>query len=506
MKYIINKYLHGIISINDFSQSFRISKKGEDWLLPLSVFDKLQLALVNFFSKYFWFSSKVLIDSGSDFPPQYTAVISFLKKANYIDKIGKKEIRFPGYYGFFIEKNISIGNAIYPVTAYGFDKNQNIALSKALGEIVERIGSGLKDEENNTIEKSFSEIFQIYNVMYPPRVHRFLDVQKKDMPELGHTDDRKILWVKGENLFTKEKVFVPRDVTSWFLGPRTSRTLFLHSTTNGCAGHFSKDVAVLSALFEVIERDAFLVHWLTKISPRKLAVESLPESLKKRVELFKEWGYVISILITTTDIKMPCVNIICSTKNSGDFHKITLSGACRLTYREAIEKGLDELISCAPWITEETAKENPQTYKEEPFLSRIDKLGRFKLWSWNSIDKNAKHLIAGESISWRDLILEERDFLKNIEIENLNDNNKRLDIALVLLKSIDPSLNPIVYFPKNKTAENLGFILAQVYIEKLFPLYLIECYGTFESDRLVAFSKWKGRETFELCTYPHMLL
>ena len=50
----------------------------------------------------------------------------------------------------------------------------------------------------------------------------------------------------------------------------------------------------------------------------------------------------------------------------------------------------------------------------------------------------------------------------------------------------------------------MNFFVVKVFIPKAFPFYLLEKYGTFESDRLREFSEWKGVKDWKLSTLPHM--
>jgi ribosomal protein S12 methylthiotransferase accessory factor len=502
MKHKQDSFKEGFIPLGEYVQYFKYQKKGKDWIVPLRFFDKIQIMLLSLVVRYSWFNEKLFIENESDIPPHLASVITVLKRENFIDVVSKKEMRFPGYYGYSIGKNVSLGGKVFPIVSHGIANDKSTALSKALGESVERIVSGLRDENRDIVKDSFSNMPLSKEVIYPPRVHRFLDVQKKELPELRHTDDRIISWVKGRSLFTGNVVLIPKEITSWFYGPRTSQKIMQYATTNGSSGYFTKEKAVMNGLFEVIERDAFFVHWLTKIPPLRVDVKTLPKYLQEKVELFKERGYEITIFATTTNIKIPTIHVLCSTVNDGGYHKITFSGACRLTYEEAVERALEECMSCGPWINDDIQKSDPSTYTDPPFLSRMDKFGRYRLWSWNSIKENASWLEEGNTVSFLDLISNN----KLLSLEKNSDDLQKLDDLLFYLKKEHSDLLPVIYIPKNKVADSLGFIVVQVYIEKLFPLYLIECYGTFDSDRLVEFSRFKGRETFSLNTYPHPML
>jgi hypothetical protein len=73
--------------------------------------------------------------------------------------------------------------------------------------------------------------------------------------------------------------------------------------------------------------------------------------------------------------------------------------------------------------------------------------------------------------------------------------------GVVILKVI---CSPVVYFPENQMQQELQYWVAQVYIPKAFPLYLLERYGTFDSSRLLDFAHSCGKDSFNLNPMPHM--
>lgn len=499
---IPRKNSEGYILIKDYVSYFdNLSPRGTDWVLPMRLVDRIQISLLRLFAKYSWFSERIYVVNETGISPRLAIVINVLIRAQFIDGVHRKEIGFPGYFGFQVDKKTNIGDTSYSIPAHGIGTTEDQALSKALGEAVERIVSGLKDENKNHISASYKQLEKQNKVVYPLRVHRYLPIQKKELAKLDHTEDTEILWVEGRSLISNEKTYIPKDITSWFYGPRIAKKILIHSTTNGSAGYFLQERAVLSALLEVIERDSLFVHWLTKTPPRRVDIKSLPNHLKDRVSIFCERGYDITIFVTTTDVGIPSIHVVSTTKNSGPYHKVVLSGAANVTYEAALTKAFDEIISCSPWITQQE-NDTPESFDDAPFLSRIDKYGRYRLWSWNSIELSAPWMLDGDIVSYQELTETESSVLR----EGSSSDVLLLQNLLTVLKRNRPDIDPVVYLPKNKVAESLGFVVAQVYVEKLFPLYLIECYGTFDSDRLTEFITWKGKKNFELNSYPHPML
>ncbi|GAB3996729.1 hypothetical protein GCM10029992_17640 [Glycomyces albus] len=119
-------------------------------------------------------------------------------------------------------------------------------------------------------------------------------------------------WVWGFRLGSRRPVLVPEHVAYWHidswgrsgpLGPR-----FLYETSNGCAVGSSIEEASLYGLFEVVERDAFLLTWYTRRPVRPLAVDDAEvPSLRGMRALLDRIGYDLRLFDTTTELGIPSV-------------------------------------------------------------------------------------------------------------------------------------------------------------------------------------------------------
>jgi ribosomal protein S12 methylthiotransferase accessory factor len=347
------------------------------------------------------------------------------------------------------------------------------------------------------IKASPDKLIDKYDVIYPPKYHRFLSIQKENYRELVHNSSNPIDWVIGENLVSHKKTYIPRQITSWLgLGySRIFREKLLDNTSNGCAGYFSKEGAVLRGLLEVIQRDAFLVHWLTQISPDLIKSDTLPEEIKKIIQEFKLQGISIYIL-DITSIPIPSVCIVAINEES-EIPRIVVSGSSDITFEASIYNALKEIIMMARdlhYMGNKTMVNNLNEVK--PFISDINKTTRQTYWTGVDKMNQFKWFLSGKEVSYSEVCQ------KNLP-DKVDDSSK-LIVCLGVLKELGEGYYPVVYYPKNKIQENIGFYVAQVYIPKAFIFYLNECYGTFDSDRLQEFALSKDISRWELNPFPHM--
>ncbi|MGW8437189.1 TOMM precursor leader peptide-binding protein [Nocardiopsis sp. NPDC055879] len=118
-------------------------------------------------------------------------------------------------------------------------------------------------------------------------------------------------WVWGWKLGEGKPVLVPEHVAYWNIdgwGRTGHAPRFLYESSNGCALGASPEEAALYGLFEVVERDAFLLTWYTKrpAHPLRVSDEEVPE-LRGMRALLDTFGYDLSLFDITTEIGIPAV-------------------------------------------------------------------------------------------------------------------------------------------------------------------------------------------------------
>lgn len=118
-------------------------------------------------------------------------------------------------------------------------------------------------------------------------------------------------WVWAWNLTTESAVLVPEHAVYWAVDPWCHPTgpgpRFLYESSNGAAIGSTVEEAVLYGIFEVLERDAFLMTWYTRRPARRLEVgPELGEVVAMRHSL-AALGYQLHFFDTTTELRVPSV-------------------------------------------------------------------------------------------------------------------------------------------------------------------------------------------------------
>jgi ribosomal protein S12 methylthiotransferase accessory factor len=97
-------------------------------------------------------------------------------------------------------------------------------------------------------------------------------------PELtAFSEETRVRWVWGCSLTGSRPILVPLQL-AYYHDSNPEEPTFVRSNSNGCATGSCLEEAVFFALLELIERDAFLIHWRARLSPAGIELDSVSDS------------------------------------------------------------------------------------------------------------------------------------------------------------------------------------------------------------------------------------
>ena len=471
----------------------RMQRDGP-WRLPLGIMDRVQIWALAGIIRFSWISGALCVLWTERWSPAYSVLISYLRRQGYLDTLTEKEVRGGTGFSYLATKRVVDGNRVWKVSGQGFDRDATVALSKAIGELLERMIASRMDMTKKRITASPDAMIQADRlILYPPRYHRFLEVQQERYARLRYASTDPIEWVSGRRLSSQESVWVPSHMTSWFFGLRYFETkLFVQPTSNGSAGYFTRTGAILRGLLETVHRDGLLVHWLTMIPPRRIAPETLPDDMRSMVRDLESIGLSITLL-DTTSLSIPSV-CVAAISEQAEVPQVVLSGSAAVTFEQALSHALEEMLLLASAFA--LHADQPEVGQQEPFVSKLNKETRQHYWRGAERIDQFHWFISGDLVAY--------DAVCQGDIRCHGGDAHALRACIDRLESMGDGYGPIAYHPENPLQKKLGFYVEQVFIPKAFPLYLLEYYGTFESDRLEEFARSKGVDTWKLNPLPHM--
>ncbi|WP_135820783.1 YcaO-like family protein [Halostella litorea] len=262
------------------------------------------------------------------------------ERVGVVNAVGEIE-SFPApYYLATNAETEGFSDASAAAKAAGVDADWDRAFMKALGEAIERYCAGVYRESE-------------FRVARPDE----LDAAVPPTELVRGTDDpvdEPIPWVPGEDLATGDAVSLPAEAVHF--PPPEQR--HLQSITTGLGLGTSGVGALLSGLYEVVERDATMLAWYSTFDPLGLAVDDERfESLARRT---RSERLSVTPLLVTQDVDVPVVSV--AVHRDGEWPRFAVGSDADLDPDRAATAALAEAVQ--NWT--ELRSMGPEEAAEDP--------------------------------------------------------------------------------------------------------------------------------------------
>lgn len=255
------------------------------------------------------------------------------------------------------DKAISIQNVTFNFLERKISDNFILPFSLVTSHLshdVSMISSGKDIDPLLAIKKSVSEMIEwnscssgrLLSMQYdkdlcldPRTIQAFTSMQYDEQSFPLHVFDENQMyeWISAQNLKTHEQKNILADLVQY---PYISNTRYAFANSSGCAAHPIKERAIEHAIHELVERDAFMVGWLNKITPSTLAEPMIPDYCKKARNMLSLQGFKTLFKFYNFGIAPVAVVII---ENQIGFQ--TIATACKNLFSEALCVALDEALT-----------------------------------------------------------------------------------------------------------------------------------------------------------------
>jgi len=212
-----------------------------------------------------------------------------------------------------------------PLTA-GVDEDWNRAFVKALGEGLERYCAGVYRREEFTMARPSAADVAGRRPVAPTAFVR---------PDEPVADDP-LPWVPGEALATGDAVALPAEFVHY--PPPEKR--YRPPITTGLGLGNSGVEAILSGLYEVIERDATMLAWYSTYDPLGLRVED--DGFEALVDRASAEGLTVTPLLLTADVDVPVVAV--AVHREGEWPRFAVGSGANLDAAAAARSALAEAL------------------------------------------------------------------------------------------------------------------------------------------------------------------
>lgn len=220
--------------------------------------------------------------------------------------------------------------------AFATGSTSNEAVVKALAEGFERYALEQCRSDRTERAVNLDESFLDPRIIVP-----YAPAQSKILKDIKRFDPRKkIEWITGVREVSGVRVWVPAELV--FYANRHfqyRRKACYQANSSGVAAHFDKQVAVETALYELIERDAISVTWYAKRRIHAIPHEYFSSSLRERISHWENLGYKVALL----DLTLDGPPVVLAAIWSQDKRPALFSGAgCRSMFIDAAERAFNE--------------------------------------------------------------------------------------------------------------------------------------------------------------------
>jgi len=344
------------------------------------------------------------------------------------------------------------------------------ALSKTAGEFLERYSLALH-RKKDLLRMNYAAALKTGCIS--------LDTYSANM-RMEISGEQEFLWVKhGRKIGGTGSVLLPAQLVYWNYDNRHTdwrEPVLSESNTNGAGAGPSLESAIIAGVYELVERDGFLIYWLNSISPSVITPDTvyMPE-LKSLIDDCKRYGLRVHFLNTMSDIKIPtCTAVIVD--DSGMGPKVTIGAGSASAWEIAMMSALGEALSVAYGLRRRFLQGEDYDYlRQNDTTLNINKRLRLSIWGNTRMFKHFEFFLTGPEINLSDL--------RHFE-HNCGTKTEELEAIVKAVKDADNSYDIYYYSVKNQVSKELGFSSVKTIIPGLVPLYLREIFLPAGAERL----------------------
>ncbi len=264
------------------------------------------------------------------------------------------------------------------------------------------------------------------NVLSLSSLAGFSEIQREKNNALTYDAKTVFGFIEGVSLTKRKKIWIPAQLVSRSYVEKHQQNISMRDkerepilrwcTTTGLAAGKTQEAALLSGVLEIIERDAFMITYLNRLSPPRIDLNLLAQQSEKIFRVlsrFKRYVFEVTIVELPTDFPVR-VFLSILVDPSGKGPHVTVGAAAGLHAEETIVKALTEALSIYRTTRKYIEKRGDKT--TEP--SSLDRTGRLLYWAKKKNTEDIAFLLHGPerdpNLSQRSPILSSREALQKI--------------------------------------------------------------------------------------------
>ncbi|KZE10590.1 YcaO-like family protein [Brevibacterium casei] len=225
----------------------------------------------------------------------------------------------------------------------------------AIGECVERY-SGAWVPWDKLRKTTYMALAQDSTPGVHPGLWNPFHPRQFDDPDFEYrplTPDVEIHWSSMEDLSTGKQVWVPSQMLYLYpTDPHHERSAVGYATSSGLAFHSTPAEAILGGLYELIERDAFMIAWHSNLSMPLVDVASHPDLSKFMERYVEPSGVEINLVDLTRISTIPSVLAVAINRHT-EHAPVALGAAAGPSLLIAAQEAAIECLQTRNWVKAE---------------------------------------------------------------------------------------------------------------------------------------------------------
>jgi ribosomal protein S12 methylthiotransferase accessory factor len=276
----------------------------------------------------------------------------------------------------------------------------------------------------------------------------------------------------------------------------------LQSTSTGAACHVDRERAILSALYECIERDAVMIAWLNRLALPVIDTTTMHRaSLEETLARLARHGLTGRLFDATSDVGIPTALCVLYGPTT-TIPSLAVGAASHSTLAEASEKALIESAHTLYWIHTRSRENGLQRFRHD--YSDVTSLDMHSLLYGDPRMRDKVAFLGG------DVAGPVRGFKANVPAREpqLTDGTVAGELGHCLSALHRLGLEAVVVDMTPSDVAEIGFVVVRVVVTELHPLWgghHVRCLGgrrVREVPVRLGYSE-RARATSEFNTDPH---
>lgn len=338
----------------------------------------------------------------------------------------------------------------------------------------------------------------------------FSEKDKEEFEVLSSNKNSCFGWTNAFSLLSGKENYCPIQLLSYHYSklkvrspenPQGNEPLLRWPVSTGLASGRSIQEAIAKGILEIIERDAFMITYLNKLSPPQIDLGHLSEQdedIRKILKSFRRYRLKITLLQIPTDFPV-FTTMALITDGLGSSPALAVGTSADFDIKKCILDALAKSLSIRLAL-----RKNPSFFKESLDPKKINREGR--LFYWSNPENLPKINFLFQGISKKIELPAETKFF-NLSVEEENENLKiYYSEKLKDLKDALRRLNYDGYYIgiAPKEVKKASLYCAVTLIPELQPMHLDERIPYFSGRRLKEVPIKLGYQPAEkINTEPH---